>query len=131
MQIFFSKYERTTGIFTVNGVQMCLILPIGVTMNILTYYGLKEGKNATRIACLVFHIMFWIVIAPTLLYNLKCYINIFKSEATKYAKITNMLFLAYVYIVMVMRIGLYLVYYPSVVMISKDYEGFPEKFAWA
>jgi hypothetical protein len=32
---------------------------------------------------------------------------------------------------MVVRIGLYLVYYPGIVMISKDYEGFPEKFAWA
>jgi hypothetical protein len=50
MQIFYSKLERTTAIYIFNGVQMCLLFFFGITMNILTYYGLKEDRNATRVA---------------------------------------------------------------------------------
>ena len=53
----------------------CIVI-CGLTMNILTYYGLQEGNEKTRTATFVFHIFVWIGIAPAVLFNqfAYCYI---------------------------------------------------------
>ncbi len=129
IQIMDARYADKLMIFS--SFQLCLALTFGLTMNILTYYGLQEGKEGARIATLVFHILVWIIIAPSTFYNLSSFYHIARSEATFYQKTLCTVFFFYVTASSLLRVVLYLGIYPCTILINKDYEGFSTKFQYA
>ncbi len=131
LQIFVAK-KRVAIIFQVClCCQMCCGLTLALAMIIVTYYGLQPGEETYRRGAASLHLVVLLFITPTLFFNVKSLVDIFLSTASCCRQSLSFIFLLYVKFVFIIRIGLYLVYYPHMILINKDYQQFAQSFDFA
>lgn len=110
---------------------MFMVFIFGLAMNVLTYYGLQEGNEKTRIATLVFHIIVWVLIAPSVFFNKRNFIYIIRSKASFKDKSLSIAFYIFFHALFILRTVLFLGIYPCIILINKDYGEFKAKLTYA
>jgi hypothetical protein len=107
---------------------VCLTLTFGIIQNILMYYAVQGDNNGVRISCIVFLILAWIgFLVPTFLHFEKLG-NIFKSDSSRCAKFKAVLFFTLQRLIFLGRVGIYLGYFPWLILFNKDKERFTQEF---
>ena len=107
---------------------VCLTFTFGITQNILMYYAVQGDNNGVRISCIVFLILAWIgFLVPTILHFEKIG-NIFKSDSSRCAKFKAVSFFMMQKLIFLARVGIYLGYFPWLVLFNRDKVRFAQEF---
>jgi hypothetical protein len=111
-----------------SAINLCCILTMGLTQNILSYYLVQTENEGVRISCYVFSVIVWICMIPAFFYNWLCLANIKNSEATFTQKLGYITFIVFSKVLALTRQILFLAYYPSIIFISRDKTRFASEF---
>lgn len=95
---------------------------------ILMYYAIERNNNGVRISCIVFLILVWLCcLIPTFI-HLRRVKNILKSDSSFMTKLKSISYFLLTKLYFVIRVVIYLGYFPCIVLFNQDKEKFEREF---